>query len=217
MIKCLIFDFDGVIAESVDVKTEAFGELFKDYPQHLKNITDYHLANGGMSRFDKFRHIYKNILKEQLSDDKFSELCRRFKELVAEKVVNSPYVKGARELLDSCLGRYVMFVVSGTPEDEIKMIVHRRGLEKYFSDVYGSPETKTELIKKIIRNGFAPREAVFVGDSINDYSAAIETGIYFIARSADKNASWPDNVKIVSKFDNFINVENFLNKLKELN
>ena len=38
MIKALIFDFDGVLAESVDVKTKAFLNLFKEYPQHLEEI-----------------------------------------------------------------------------------------------------------------------------------------------------------------------------------
>ncbi|GAF78578.1 unnamed protein product, partial [marine sediment metagenome] len=33
MIKAIIFDFDGVIVESSDIKTEAFRELFQDYPQ----------------------------------------------------------------------------------------------------------------------------------------------------------------------------------------
>ena len=63
--KAIIFDFDGVIAESVDVKTEAFKELFKAYPDKVKAIADFHIDNGGMSRFDKFRHIYKNILKKK--------------------------------------------------------------------------------------------------------------------------------------------------------
>ena len=30
-IKAIIFDYDGVIAESVNVKTEAFAELYKHY------------------------------------------------------------------------------------------------------------------------------------------------------------------------------------------
>src|SRR5690606_22889470 len=41
----VIFDFDGVILESVKVKTDAFKELFSDYPEHLEAIVAYHENN----------------------------------------------------------------------------------------------------------------------------------------------------------------------------
>jgi len=42
MIKAIIFDFDGVIIESMDVKTKAFTFLFKDYLEHLPEIINLH-------------------------------------------------------------------------------------------------------------------------------------------------------------------------------
>lgn len=35
MIKAIIFNFDGFIAESVDIKTKAFKGLFKNYPKYV--------------------------------------------------------------------------------------------------------------------------------------------------------------------------------------
>lgn len=215
MIKCILFDFDGVIVESVDVKTEAFKILFKDYPQHIEAITQFHINNGGMSRYDKFRFIYKHILKEELSVDKFNQLCERFSELVVEKVILAPFVEGAQELLDKCLGHYKMFVISGTPEREIKEIVRRRDLEKYFAGVFGSPATKTDLIKGILRNNdYHPREVIFVGDSVNDFQAAKDTGLFFVARVLDKNTTWLHSSEVKVRFDNFVNVAEFLEKLE---
>ena len=46
MLKSIIFDFDGVLCESVDIKTESFRRLFVDYPEHLKNIIKLHEENG---------------------------------------------------------------------------------------------------------------------------------------------------------------------------
>ena len=55
MIKAIIFDFDGVIAESVNVKTEAFASLYEPYGKDVVNkVEQHHLANGGVSRFEKF-------------------------------------------------------------------------------------------------------------------------------------------------------------------
>jgi beta-phosphoglucomutase-like phosphatase (HAD superfamily) len=57
MIETIIFDFDGVILESVTVKTEAFRELFSSEPDCPDEIVEFHKRNGGMSRYDKFRHV----------------------------------------------------------------------------------------------------------------------------------------------------------------
>ena len=65
-IDAIFFDFDGVILESVDIKGWAFGKLFESYPEHVDEIVAFHFANGGMSRFDKFRYIYKNILNKKM-------------------------------------------------------------------------------------------------------------------------------------------------------
>jgi beta-phosphoglucomutase len=65
MLATLILDFDGVIVESIPLKTVAFSKIFSFAPpKHLDEIIAFHLENGGMSRYDKFRHIYANILHE---------------------------------------------------------------------------------------------------------------------------------------------------------
>ncbi|MBW1740688.1 MAG: HAD family hydrolase [Deltaproteobacteria bacterium] len=183
MVKSIIFDFDGVILESVDVKTEAFRRLFESYPDHVDTIVDYHIRNGGVSRFDKFRYIYANFLKEPLSEEDFDFLCRRFADLVVEEVLKCDFVKGAPEFLENYYRKLSLFVVSGTPQDEIRMIVKRRKLDRYFWNVFGSPEKKETLIKRILKNyTLKPQAVVFVGDSLTDYDGAKGAGIPFIGR-----------------------------------
>src|SRR5262245_27125798 len=135
MIKAVIFDFDGVVVESVDIKTEAFRELFQGYPAHLKEILEYHLLHGGISRQEKIKYFYKHILKKPLADTELKSLSDQFSVLVNNKVIAAPFVDGAEELLKKCQVRYSVFVVSGTPEDEVRDIVKSRKLEKYFLDV----------------------------------------------------------------------------------
>lgn len=213
-IRAIIFDFDGVIAESVDIKTKAFRELFKDHPQHLDAIERFHLENGGLSRFKKFRFIYKNIIKKPLSESRFKELCRRFKKLVVTEVINCPFMEGAPELLRYCLGRFDMFVVSGTPEDEIRQIIKKRHLSKYFLGIYGSPTTKTQIIRNILRrHKYLPKDTLFIGDSINDYKAAKDTGVKFIVRVTDGRQLWlKDKRYIIGRFKDMLGVKDYLKK-----
>ena len=47
-LRAVIFDFDGVILESADIKTQAFIELFADNPDHREAILRQHHDNVGI-------------------------------------------------------------------------------------------------------------------------------------------------------------------------
>jgi phosphoglycolate phosphatase-like HAD superfamily hydrolase len=183
VIAAVILDFDGVILESVAVKTAGFRELFSFTPEHVDGIVDYHRRNTGVSRFDKFRHIYREILKEPLSDEQFRFLSDRYADLVVEGVVASPFVPGAREFLAEWHGRLPLFVVSASPREELQSIIRRRNLASCFRKVYGAPARKEDAIREILgMTGSAPGQVIFVGDAVNDLSAARATGVRFVGR-----------------------------------
>jgi len=185
MIKVIIFDFDGVIVESADIKTEAFRDLFCDYPEMVDEIVDYHLLNAGISRYVKFRHFYEEMLGKELSKDKEDELGRRFSEIVVQKVLEAPFVEGAKEFLSSQSDRYTFFIASGTPQQELDSIVDARGLKGYFKKVCGSPAKKTDIIKDIMaEQGLGKAEVAYIGDAESDRIAAQETGVVYIERDS---------------------------------
>jgi HAD superfamily hydrolase (TIGR01549 family) len=178
-----ILDFDGVVLESVGIKTQAFRELFSFRPDHVDEIVDYHRKNTGVSRFDKFRYIYREILKEPLSDDRFIWLSERYADLVVDGVVGSPFVPGGREFLESYSAKIPLFVVSASPQQELVSIIRRRGLSSYFRKVYGAPMRKEQAIREIMAEmGSAPARTLFVGDALNDLMAARDCGIRFVGR-----------------------------------
>ena len=77
VIKVIVLDFDGVIVESVGIKTEAFRELFRDSPQ-VEEIYQYHLANNALSRFEKFPYICENILGRKYTEEMGMEDTRNW-------------------------------------------------------------------------------------------------------------------------------------------
>jgi HAD superfamily hydrolase (TIGR01549 family) len=183
MLKAIIFDFDGVIVESIDVKKEAFRRLFENYPQHINQIVEYHMRNGGISRFVKFEYIYREIFKKELTEEESQRLGREFSENAVEGVITSPFVKGALEFLEKYHKDIKCFVASGTPQDEMELVVDRRGLNQYFCGVYGSPTAKADIAREILRKyPLRPQEVLFVGDSINDFEGAQKVGVPFIGR-----------------------------------
>jgi len=193
MIKAIIFDFDGVIIESAEMKTDAFRALFASYPDKFPEIVAYHQKNSGISRYTKFRYIYEKILGQELSTQKEAELGEEFSRIVLEKVLNAPFTAGAIEFLQRNKDRYHLFVASGTPQEELRDVIAHRRLSQYFREIHGTPKQKHEIIDDILnRYSFTKKEAVFVGDAESDRIAAEEAGIFFIARIASDNPELQD-------------------------
>jgi phosphoglycolate phosphatase-like HAD superfamily hydrolase len=209
--EAVIFDFDGVILESADIKTQAFLDLFADYPEHREAILRHHLDNVGVSRYRKFEWIYSELLRIPLDENQSKHLGRAFSDIALGRILTCSYVPGALECLESLRNRTRLFIASGTPQEELDLIVERRDLRRFFSGVYGTPRTKVEIIQALMSDhGFSPGNAVFIGDGLSDYQAALQTGVRFIARESPSAAvDWsalgltavPDLCGMVSSID----------------
>ena len=184
MIKTIILDFDGVVVESADLKTEAFREAFQGYPDVVDSIIDYHLTNYNLSRFAKFKYIYEHFLELPYDKAREREITGRFSRIIFQKVVECPFVSGAKAFLESFFGRVPLYVASGTPQSEMERIVEKRDLQRYFKRVWGAPPgTKADFLRKALQAENArPEEAVYVGDMIADSQVAQETGVTFVGR-----------------------------------
>ncbi|MBI4424841.1 MAG: HAD family hydrolase [Elusimicrobia bacterium] len=181
----IALDFDGVVLESVDAKTRAFERLFApEGPENARRIVDFHVANGGISRFEKFRWAYREVLRRPLPPVEEARLGERFNALVEETVSRCDWVPGAREFIESWHARLPLYVASGTPEDELRRIVARRGLDGRFRGVYGSPARKDAILGRVAAElGAQPGELVLVGDAMNDHDAAAAAGCRFVGRA----------------------------------
>jgi phosphoglycolate phosphatase-like HAD superfamily hydrolase len=193
MIKNIIFDFDGVICESVHIKTEAFYEMYLPYGEDIaQKVKAHHLANGGMSRFDKFAYYEKTLLGQDLSPERKEVLSTTFSTLVKEKVITAPFVPGALEFLQKSAKNYRCFIVSATPMDEMIEIAKAKGIDQFFEEICGSPKDKIKWGRYLVETySLHPKETLFIGDAKNDYIAAKENGFHFLWRQVDEATGIP--------------------------
>ena len=184
MLKGIIFDFDGVIAESVQVKTDAFSALYVPYGRDIvSKVVEHHEANGGMSRFEKIRLYHGSFLNKSITNKEITDLANQFSALVIDKVISAPYVPGVLEYIQISHKNYKLYISTGTPTEEMKLILIGRGISQYFSDISGSPEKKTDHINKIIfKYGLKREELLFFGDSDSDKNAAAFHRVQFVLR-----------------------------------
>lgn len=184
--KHIMFDFDGVLAETNAIRIEGFVALFNGYPHdQVEDLIRFARSNGGLSRYEKIRYFFNKIRCEAISDEKVLSLAGQYSGLVKQKVIAAEPVKGAMEFLYDYHGLYDFAVVSGSDQEELKDVCRARQIDHFFREILGSPLHKDENIALLLRKtGWDRDRCIMVGDSRNDLAAAKLNGIEFIARDA---------------------------------
>ena len=185
----VMWDFDGVIKDSVDIKTKAYESLFMPYGSDVaKLVKEHHEANGGMSRFDKIP-AYLHFAGLNPSEHVVKDFCERFSKSVMEGVIDSPWVPGVREyLLDSNV-QQLFVLITATPQAEIEIILDRLGISSCFKRVFGAPIRKEIAISNAIDlYGLNSGDVLMIGDSSSDLEAAQTNLVPFLLRKTLINA-----------------------------
>ena len=180
MIKGIIFDFDGVIIDSVDIQRQAFHyahkqllgytkeTLFEEYLLHsgdsLKNI----ICKMGLPK--EFENIYKNVSRQKVGLTKFHE--------------------GIKEVLDELKNEgYKLILFTGKDRTRTIEILEYGKMNGYFDMIVCSDDIENakphpegiNLIRKTMQ--LEQDECVMIGDAANDIQSAENAGISSIAVS----------------------------------
>lgn len=204
-IAVLVFDCDGVILESVDAKTRAFAEVAARYgPEARDRLALFHKLHGGVSRQEKFSWLFREVLHREIKPQEMQELCDLFVHYALENVINAPFVPGIVQTLEKWQDRVLIYACSGTPTEELQVVLSRRRLAHYFTEIYGSPPAKAERLAQIVREaGVDPAECVMIGDSGTDMQAAEQVGTHFYGRGkefAGSGYSWGEDLTQLSEW-----------------
>lgn len=158
--------------------------MYSDQPDEVVDlVVAYHKNHEGISRVVKILHCHREFLGIELDGAEHERLCRTYAEIVEKKVVSCPEITGATRFLRTHLNESRFFVVSGTPQDELRRITRQRGLDSYFEAIYGSPKSKDLIVNEVLEScGLAHGDCLFVGDAMTDNRAAAATSVPFIGR-----------------------------------
>ena len=99
MTKVFVFDFDGVIVDSLPIRDEGFRYAFLPYGEKLAiEAKNYHVNNRGIFRLNKYKLIYKEIIGINANDDQLIATEKRFCEYVFEKLNQVELLKKRAEI-----------------------------------------------------------------------------------------------------------------------
>ena len=196
--KIIIFDFDGVIKETVDVKGHAFQKLFFKNKKLQEKIMHYHKKYNGINREKKIKKFIQWSGEDMKNLDFY---LRKFSSIVVQEVLKSKWVSGVKKFLYLNRGKQ-LYLLTATPHDEIIIILKKLEILKCFKKVYGFPQKKPQVVKEITKiNLISKKDIVLIGDSYTDYEAAVKNDISFLLRKTENNKTLhKQNIKYINNF-----------------
>lgn len=177
----LVFDCDGVIFNSNPTKTRAFYNVALTYGQAAAEaLVNYHVQQGGKSRYHKFDYFIHSIVGRDPFPEEIQTLLTNFADEVKKGLMQCEVASGLLSLRKATpASRWLL--VSGGDQSELREVFSKRGLTPLFDGgIFGSPDTKEDILARELNDGNICLPAVFLGDTYYDYEASSRAGLDFV-------------------------------------
>jgi len=183
--KGVVFDFDGTLVVSNEIKRQGFDFVFADYPDRMAEIRKYCYSFNHTIRGEKFRHVTEQIVGLRYTPE-LERLCHeRYAAFTTDSVAAAPEIPGAAAFVKS-LSSYRPALLSSTPTAILLEILERRGWRSLFPVVQGAPIDKQAWLKDFQTTlGCAPEQLVFFGDTDEDEESGRRSGCTFVRVGRD--------------------------------
>jgi len=179
--KTIIFDCDGVVLNSNEIKTNAFYDSTIDWGiEYAEKLVHYHVSNGGVSRYMKFNYFLDHIINHLDNKPTLEFLLESYAEIVYKKLLIceiTSKLKSVRAVANNSK----WMIISGGKEEELRLLFNERNIGHYFNGgIFGSPTDKLSIFQREIKTKNIEFPALFLGDSEYDFVVSKEIGVDFI-------------------------------------
>lgn len=188
MLKAIIFDFDGVIADTEPLHLSAFQKVLGEKGITL-NSEDYYEIYLGMDDKECFNTVLKAY---GINPDKkaIQSLIEKKTAILMDYLKNNLFIyPGVINFIDRAKENYLLAIASGALRHEIEFILNAKGIDHAFTTIVsaedvraGKPDPECFLIalKRLNHSSkfnIEPEECVVIEDSIAGLEAARGAGM----------------------------------------
>jgi phosphoglycolate phosphatase-like HAD superfamily hydrolase len=188
-VRCIVFDFDGVLVDSNRIKRDAYRQVLQHRGVSVELLEACLASHPEADRTEIITALLHRLSKSGAPDA--TEVARYVADYAAvclAGVSSCPEVAGASAALESLCVDYPLYINSATPEEPLKQIVAVRGWSRHFRGVMGRPYSKSENFTRILTAEQIPADAMlFVGDRQPDMAAALACGCVFVGVQSDES------------------------------
>jgi phosphoglycolate phosphatase len=175
----IIFDFDGTIADSLEIFIEAANRLSKDFgyqPISSAQVSDLRALS-----------LREMMQEGRMARWKLPFFLRRFRQELSPMIKDLQLVEGMQDaLLELQQQNYRLGIVTSNSRRNVEACLHLQGLHHVFEFIYAGQvlSGKTRALKNLARRNRAqPQQLIFIGDETSDVEAAKQAGLANIAVS----------------------------------
>jgi len=184
MKKTIIWNFDGVIIDSLSLRNASIREALSEFSdEFIDQLITQHKKNIGNCSMKKIEYFFTQILKRGITDYELNQYSLKTSNFIKDKLTAELLDDDIMEFIINNHDKIDMHIVSAYSDTELKYVCDKLNITKFFKTITGTQNRhslKTTTIDSIISIFDYDREnTTFVGDSINDYRAAYNTKVEF--------------------------------------
>ncbi|WP_010228307.1 HAD family hydrolase [Gillisia marina] len=132
--KNILWDFDGVILNSSDIRDAGFVHCLQEFPNEEVNVLmKFHHENGGLSRYVKFRYFFEVVRREEVSEEKIKIFATKFSEYMKSRLIDKNLlIEDSVKFLKENYLNYDMHIVSGSDQNELRFLCEKLDIQFFF-------------------------------------------------------------------------------------
>jgi len=189
-----LFDFDGVLADSLDLYSEAVARCLERIGTPIvKSKEDYLVLFDG--------NFYESMAARGVDLAAFAQAAREILPGIDYDAMK-PFA-GLIPVLDALRKNHYLAVISSNGYRTIRTMLTRFGFDPYFREIFGSDFhfSKKEKIDHALEKYGIPREkAFYIGDTVGDILEAQAAGVLSVAVTW----GWHDRERLVAVHPDFV-------------
>jgi len=207
MIKLLVFDFDGTLADTKDFIFMLLENAFSSLNYKFSNFIKKELGNQPLQDLLDYLNIPREHARKIIS----SSNAEQVKEYNKVRMVRG--VSSLRKI------KIEKIILSNNTKEFVKKVLLSKKIN-FFKEIYGAEDfiIKSDKLKQIIREKkLSPREVIYIGDKSVDIDVAREAKC--ISVTIVHKASWSPRKEILEKKPDYV-ITSFLqlnSLIKKLN
>jgi len=192
--KLFLFDFDGVLADSLDLYAEAVARCLERIGTPIvKNREDYLALFEG--------NFYESMAARGVDLAAFAQAAKEILPGIDYGAMK-PF-DGLIPVLDALQKDHLLAVISSNGSRTIRRMLERFGFDPYFEEVLGSDflfSKKDKIDYALAKYGIPPERTFYIGDTTGDIVEARAAGV----RTVAVTWGWHSRERLVAAHPDFL-------------